>query len=450
MAVLVLLLSGLLLPGVAAGHGVSDTADVSLAQTLGGTELTVIIRRIRQVPGPLQVDVLAHQPVRPLDLRVSLGDEQRGLEVRTAGMHSVLLHADAPGPHELVLHAGAERALLPFRVLTPRTSSWELVAYGGFAVAGIALAGALVIAARTRRGAVVLGAVSGLALTAALTAAGLSPTIPPPLPDGAAPVAGNDPAAGRPYALGAVSTVPGDPVAAGELTLRLGLVDGSTGRPVDDLVAHHGALAHTVVTSADGEFFAHLHPVRTGPGELAVRLVPDRPGRYLVHTEFERADSGSQLVSGEFTVGDEATAGDGSVGGDGPVGGDGSPGGTVLARAAPEIRGIPTRPVAGRSSTLEVHTGADDLQLWLGMAGHLIIRDGSGRFFAHVHELGSMAGPGMAVPDETVAHYGPLLRFTFTFPAPGRYLAWVQYARDFEIHTTPLVIDVVAAERSPG
>ncbi|MGH3930278.1 MAG: hypothetical protein ACRDTF_09920, partial [Pseudonocardiaceae bacterium] len=278
--------------------------------------------------------------------------------------------------------------------------------------------------------------------------AGLSSTIPPPLPDGAAPVPNIDPAAGaagRPYALGTLSTAPAAPVTGHELTLRLGLVDGSTGQPVDDLVAHHSALAHTVVTSADADFFAHLHPVRTGPGELTARLVPDRPGRYLVHTEIERADSGAQLVSGEFTVGGEATEGDGEPGG------DGSPVGAASASTAPGIRSVPARPVAGQPSTLEVDTGADDLQPWLGMAGHLLIRDQSGRFFAHVHELGSMTGPGMAqpgmaVPDETVAHYGPRLRFAFTFPAPGRYLAWVQYARDFEVHTTPLTIDVVEGE----
>lgn len=461
VAVLVLLLSGLLLPGVAVGHGVSDTADVSLAQSLGGNELTVIIRRVPQVPGPLQVDVLAHWPVQPLDLRVSLGDEQRSLDVRAAGTHSVTLHVDAPGLHELALQADEEQALLPFRVLTPRTARWELVTYGDFTVAGLALAGALVTAARARPGntaagvrpghtaarrgsAVALAGLSALALTAAFTAAGLSSTIPPPLPDGAAPVPVNDPAggaAGRPYALGAVSTAPVAPVAGDELTLRLGLVDGSTGQPVDDLVAHHDALAHTVVTSADAGFFAHLHPVRTGPGELAVRLVPDRPGRYLVHTELERADSGAQLVSGEFTVGGDVMAGDGEPGG------DGSSSGAVPAHTTPEIRSVPARAVAGQSSTLEVDTGADDLQPWLGMAGHLIIRDDSGRFFAHVHEMGSMTPPGMATPDETVAHYGPLLRFTFTFPAAGQYRAWVQYAKDFEIHTTPLTIDVVESER---
>lgn len=274
-----------------------------------------------------------------------------------------------------------------------------------------------------------------VALTAALTAAALSPQIPPPPPTGADPIT-TGVSAGRPYALVAMTTSP-LPVAGHELTLRLRLVDGATGRPVDDLVAHHGALAHTVVTSSDGGFFAHLHPVRSAPGELMVRLRPDRPGRYLVHAEFERTGSGAQLGSGEFTVQGDAVAPAGS-------------GGEVA-----DVR-TPARLVAGRAGTVEVHTAADDLQPWLGMAGHLVVRDGSGRFFAHVHELGSMAAqdtPGAAgavAPDETVAHHGPVLRFTFTFPAPGRYLAWVQYARDFEIHTVPLVLDVAgAAEGRP-
>ncbi|MDQ3154371.1 MAG: hypothetical protein M3R63_22510 [Actinomycetota bacterium] len=164
----------------------SDTADVSLAQTIGGTELTVIIRRTPQVPGPLRVDVLAHRLVRALDLQVSLGGEQRNLDVDTPGMHSAVLHVDAPGPHELVLRAGGERALLPFRVLTPRTALWELVAYSGFAVCGLAPAGALLAAARARRGpAVAQGALSVLALAAALTAAGLSSTLRMTVPSGA-------------------------------------------------------------------------------------------------------------------------------------------------------------------------------------------------------------------------------------------------------------------------
>jgi hypothetical protein len=35
-----------------------------------------------------------------------------------------------------------------------------------------------------------------------------------------------------------------------------------------------------------------------------------------------------------------------------------------------------------------------------------------------------------------------VLRFTLSFPRPGRYFAWVQYAKDFRIVTVPYVIAV--------
>lgn len=95
-------------------------------------------------------------------------------------------------------------------------------------------------------------------------------------------------------------------MAGEEFTLRMDLIDGSTGRPVDDLTAHHEALAHVVVTSQDGRYFRHLHPLRTRPGRLEVKLSPDRPGRYLAHTELEREQSGGQLLTADFTVGGNA------------------------------------------------------------------------------------------------------------------------------------------------
>jgi hypothetical protein len=41
-------------------------------------------------------------------------------------------------------------------------------------------------------------------------------------------------------------------------------------------------------------------------------------------------------------------------------------------------------------------------------------------------------------------------RFTYTFPLPGRYLAWVQVERDYAIVTVPMVVDVPAAGEVPG
>lgn len=256
-----------------------------------------------------------------------------------------------------------------------------------------------------------------VALTVAVTAALLSPTIPPAEAEGAIPV---DPLGGRPYVNSVVST-DGTPQTGKEFPLRLSFTDGNTGRPADDFVAHHDALAHAVVTSMDGQFFRHIHPIRTASGELAVRLTVDRPGKYLVHAEVERVNSGSQLVTGSF----EATGPDL---------------GTPPVSAQADIR--MTEAIAGRSVTIDVGVGGKaDLQPWLGMAGHLMLRDQNGGLFGHVHEMSSMT-TGQPPADETVASLKPDLRFTFTFPAAGRYLGWVQYQRNSTVSTVRLTIDV--------
>jgi hypothetical protein len=90
---------------------------------------------------------------------------------------------------------------------------------------------------------------------------------------------------------------------------------------------------------------------------------------------------------------------------------------------------------------------ARDLQPWLGMAGHMFVRDARSDFFAHIHELDSMAQssvPGAPPRDETVGRFGPVLRFTFSFPTPGRYVVWLQYSRNFTVRTTRVTIDVAA------
>ncbi|WP_187414093.1 hypothetical protein [Nonomuraea sp. PA05] len=44
-----------------------------------------------------------------------------------------------------------------------------------------------------------------------------------------------------------------------------------------------------MVTSQHGAVFRHVHPSRTAPGMLPVRLSLPRPGRCLAHAEIERA-----------------------------------------------------------------------------------------------------------------------------------------------------------------
>nr|CTQ88909.1 Putative secreted protein [Kibdelosporangium sp. MJ126-NF4] len=398
----------------AGAHGVSDTADFHLAQSFAGNELTLVVRRTQDVPGPLTVDFIAHNPVVRTSIEVGLVGSARKstVDIVNRGTRPVRLDVDRTGRWELTLSAASgEQARIPFQVMQSRLTLWEPVAYGGLAATGLFMAVALITAVFSRRRMlVVLPAGAGVvALTVAVTAALLSSAIPPAQAEGAIPV---DPTGGRPYVNASIGT-DRSPVTGTEFVLGLTITDGNTGRPADDLIAHHDALAHLVVSSVDGQFFRHLHMVRSAPGDLGVRLAVDRPGRYLVHAEFERVNSGSQLVTGSF----EAT---------GPVLGGDTP---KEARQA----------VAGRGHTVEMSVGGRaDLQPWLGMAGHLVLRDESGGFFGHVHEMGPMRRNA----DETVASLQPRLRFTFTFPKPGRYFGWVQYQRDYTVTTVPLVVDV--------
>ncbi|CAM3314908.1 hypothetical protein KIPE111705_01640 [Kibdelosporangium persicum] len=388
----------------ASAHVVSADADLQLAQTIAGSELTVVIRRTPAVPGPLYVDLVAYQPVREQTVGIAVNDSAGTVQLRRdrPGTYPLVLHVRDVGPHELRLTAASEVSVLPFTVRVPRPAPWEMVVYGGFGAAGVMLAAAMVAGARSRRGtALSLGGVGVIAMVVAATVAVVSPQLVTEVRD-----------TGRPNAQAFLTVSPARPAAGEEFTVRFDLADGSTGQPVDDLAVHHAALVHLVITSQDGEFFQHLHPLRTDSGRVEARLTADRAGRYLAHAEFERTDAGGQLVSGAFEV-------------SGP------------ARQVPERAASWTFP-AGRPVTIEVHTGTTGLQSWLEMAGHLIVRDQDGTYLGHGHEQMSSTSDG------TVATHGPGLRFTVSFPRPGRYFAWVQYVRDFQITTAPHLIEVTS------
>lgn len=476
LALLVLLLT---MTGAvpASAHGFVPGEDIEFAQTIAGTELTVVVKSTVKVPTPLRVEIVAHHPVPDLTINLTVRSTTSGQTTRAAvrlvrgraGSYPATLGVAETGPHELELRTPGEFSVLPFRVLIAASSPWEFLIHGGFYAAGILVVGGLLSGGLSRRSSAVAvggGAVVGVV---ALTVALVSPDLPLPPPEGSAPAG----TGGRPYALASLGTTPSRPRVTDGFALRLDLIDGSTGRPVDDLVTHHAALAHMLVTSEDGGSFQHVHPTRTGPGRLEVRLRTDRPGRYLVYAEIERADSGTQMVSGKFSVttgtddvtgtddadgpGDavEATGTDGpgdeakAAGTDDPdnkveATGTDDPDNPDDAPLAPAgLRMTPERPVAGRPTTIEFEAGAG-LQPWLGMAGHLIVRDQSGGFLGHVHELGSMTGQVPA--DDTPVTYGPKLRFTFNFPRPGRYFAWMQFVRDFQIVTVPYVVTVTEEE----
>jgi hypothetical protein len=108
----------------------------------------------------------------------------------TTGQEPAVLRAGHAGPHELRVRAGAEVAVIPFRVLVPASAWWTQLGDGAFLALGLLLVGG-VLAGRMSRP--LVGAASAAGAVAVVVVL-LAPHLPAPSPEGAAPTTG----AGRP------------------------------------------------------------------------------------------------------------------------------------------------------------------------------------------------------------------------------------------------------------
>ncbi|KOV83846.1 hypothetical protein [Nocardia sp. NRRL S-836] len=444
-AILVLVLGAVL--GIAApalADGAQLGSDLHVAQSLGDRELTVIIRRVAEVPGPVHVDVVTHAGTPPGELVLTAraaGARTSTTKVvlgATPGFYSGVVDVDRPGPWELAVGEPAvDEATIPFVVPANVPSPWENATYGGFIAAGVCLFAALLLAVLGLPGLALVpagGVVAGVAV--AVTAALLAPGIPP-VP---APGTQLDPTYDNvldPYRRTSTTDFSRPPVnlvpRVDGTDLVLGLTDGSSGRPVDDLLVHDSAFIHLVVVSPAGNL-RHLHPVRAAPGEYRARLRDAEQGTHAIAAEIARRGGGVQLLRSSVDV----------------AGAPGAPSNDGRADVTTEIR------EAGRPSTLTAHFGDRDLQPWLGMLGHMIVvgpvtdSPATAPIWAHVHSMIPPV-PGMPdKPDESVAAYGPDVPFTYSFPLPGRYLVWIQVERDYAVVTVPKVVDVPAAKGVPA
>ncbi|GAB7039431.1 MULTISPECIES: hypothetical protein [Catenuloplanes] len=494
----------LLAPATAARADGVAGADVQVAQTLGERELTVILRRVAGIPGPLHVDVLTHTGSPPGELRLAVApagaasDVDVGARVgvpgaattvrlgAAAGSHPAVLTVDRAGPWELWLDDGTRRARIPFEVPRLVSSPAERTVYLGFVAAGVLLAVTLAVAVRARNGGWVFLPAGGIvaACAAAVTAALLSASMPEPVAHADPTVDG----ANDPYAvLRADSahesrppvqlTMSGTPARSGEpVTVRFGLTDGGTGLPADDVLVHDAALMHLLVVGPAGRLW-HLHPVMTGPGAFEVLFTAPYAGHYAVSAELSRRGGGLQLIRSPrgFTVdGTPPPAGPAAPGDAGsPVVASGSRV-AGAAGAVPVRLSTPDRLVAGAPALLTARVGdTATLQPWLGMVGHMIVvgpldadRPDTGaatqeaEVWAHSHSMGAMSHDshartmsglmpraGDSPADETVAAYGPDVSFVYAFPSPGTYRVWIQAERDFTVLTAGYLLTVTGDGR---
>lgn len=417
----------------ARADGAPAGTDLHVAQSLGTRQLTVVLRRVDSVPGPLRVDVVTHTGSPPGTLRLRLSQETAGeVTVRLGaapGSFGGTLRVLRSGPQELVLDDGSAVASIPFVVPVAVLSTAERLTYNGFAAAGLLLAVALGTAVFARRGWVALVPSAGFvaALAVAITAATLSRPVPAPAEMSGPPV---------------TMLVRAHQAADGSVGLALSFLDSGSGRPVDDLVVRDAAFVHLLVVGP-GRGLDHLHPVRVAPGEYRVALPAPEPGHYALAAELTRRGGGAQLL--RSPTGFDVTGATVRTAAEAPLRDDG--GGRV--RVSGGRAGEPTTIVA----TFGVRA---DLQLWLGMAGHLIavgpLPPGDSAaaterapVWAHVHAMpAGRSAAGVERPDETVAAYGPEVSFTHSFPIPGRYQVWVQAQRGYTLLTVPYTLDIAA------
>ncbi|EGD45179.1 copper-exporting ATPase [Nocardioidaceae bacterium Broad-1] len=215
--------------------------------------------------------------------------------------------------------------------------------------------------------------------------------------------------------------------------LRFLVTDAGTGEPVTDLGRTHQAWMHVIVTSEDLSWFRHLHAEPTGrPGELETDVTFPAGGTYRVDTEFRRrADMADVLDRQQLTI-------DGTQPPAVPL--EASPRSSTVDNLTVTLEGSL---VADQQSDLHFRFEdgdgriVDDLQPYLGAAGHVVVMSADGETFVHGHAEGAE----LAVPGAT---FGPELGLHLDVPEAGLYRLWAQFRLgDGEVITVPFTVEAV-------
>jgi Cu+-exporting ATPase len=226
---------------------------------------------------------------------------------------------------------------------------------------------------------------------------------------------------------------PGEPV---ELTVTVR--DAGSGELVGDVVRSHQVWMHVILTREDLGTFSHIHAEPTDTdGVFTVEATFPTAGRYLVHTEFRRqGQMADVLVASDVHVEGSAPAPVAVPAGDvreGVVDG-------VRVRLDGEAHVGESSDLAFRFTSAETGRPVDDLEPYLGAAGHVVVMAADGSSFGHRHaETEDDEGrPVLALPGTT---FGPELGLHVRFDRPGAQRLWAQFRlADGGVVTVPFVV----------
>jgi Cu+-exporting ATPase len=230
-----------------------------------------------------------------------------------------------------------------------------------------------------------------------------------------------------------------DDVRPGESTPIIVTVrDVDTGDPVGDLVRTHQVWMHLIVTRADLGTFAHLHPERTGEdGVFTVDVTFPTAGTYALHTEMRREGQLSDVIDAQqVTVAGEAPP---AV----PLPVDDVREATVDGVRITLAGDAHVDDVSDFTLTFaDAATGApvDDLEPYLGAAGHVVVMREDGTRFGH-HHAETFDDEGRPVPALPGTEFGPELDLHARFEVAGGYRLWAQFRLgDGTVVTAPFVV----------
>jgi hypothetical protein len=229
------------------------------------------------------------------------------------------------------------------------------------------------------------------------------------------------------YELGVVSA-PESVGSAGELSFTVTTADGE---PVTDFTEEHTKRLHLIVVRSDGSQFRHVHPEMDAHGRWSLPWAWDAAGTYRVYADFVPA--GGEGLTLTRTV---------------EVAGDYRPVVTAGATTS-SVDGFDValhgELTAGTASPLTVEVTRDGqpvttLEPYLGAFGHLVALRAGDLAYLHVHPEGDAPAAGQTS--------GPTVTFVAETPTAGRYLLYLDFQVDGQVHTATFALD--AAPGDPG
>lgn len=223
------------------------------------------------------------------------------------------------------------------------------------------------------------------------------------------------------YLLGEV-TAPASPGEAGTLSFS---ISDSHGEPLTEYETSHEKDLHLIVVREDGTHFRHVHPELGSDGSWFLPWEWDAPGAYRVYADFVPPTGEDVTLSRTFQV-------DGDFSASQPLAI------TPTAETGDFTVSLAGELIAGEASELTLTVSRDGepvtaLEPYLGAYGHLVaLREGD-LAYLHVHPEGEEPEPGVAS--------GPDIVFAASAPTPGRYLLYLDFQVDGQVHTAQFAVE---------